>query len=230
MDPNNPTPTPTAAPAPDLMGYRSVDDLVAAKRASDAEAKRMNDRLRALETVVASVANPRQQVTNRDPFQRLDDVGVPVDAIRDVIGQEVQGRVQEMLEPIVRGTHARQQVISRYPDYQKYEADVARFVESDPQLSQAYQRMFTADPEAAMEYAILKFGNSRAASAPPAPAPSPAANGDQLPNMRSGDSREQPETREGVRAAWDHFQKTGNPAAYAKARLREIVPDSYLQR
>lgn len=214
--------------APDLMGYKSVDDLVAAKRASDQEARRMAERIGRLETMMTETmaANPRQPVPNRDPYARLDELGVPADAVREAIRNEVTSAISGAFEPIVRGSQARQQVLSRYPDYNKFEADVATFIQSDPDLSQTYQRVFNADPAAAMELAILKFGQTQRGRTAPAEEPSVTENA--LPSMRSGDARQPADTREQVRAAWEHFQKTGNPRAFAAARLRESIPDSFL--
>lgn len=207
----------------DLMGYKTVEDLVAAKRSSDQEARRMADRIGNLERLVAETANPRQSVPVRDPYARLDELGVPSDAVREAIRNEVSGAISGAFEPILRGVNARQRAMAKYPEYHKFEAEMASFIERDPDLSQMYQRVLAVDPEAAMELAVAKFGQSRQAAATAKP-----ATENTLPNTRNGDSRQAPDTRDQVRSAWEHFQKSGNPRAFATARLREAIPDSFL--
>jgi hypothetical protein len=222
---------------PDLAGYPSTEELVKGYRSSSEEAKRQRNRADQLEQRMATLEQqfqPRPQVPTRaDASSRLAEYGVPVDALDEYVSSRVSAGVAAAFEPVLRGATARNSMLSTYSDYQTYEADVARFIQDDPNLSQKYQRMFAADPEAAMEFAYLKFGQTRRAAVP--------ANGNgaqqvaraeaQIPSNRTGDARNQPAAAdENIARGWDHFQKTGNPTAFAKARLRQVIPDEFLAR
>ena len=124
--------------------------------------------------------------------------------------------------------------MNEYPDYQKYEADVANFVNADPDFSQRYARMFSADPVAAMELAFLKFGESKRKGAPPPQAPNAQEMADaSLPGGRAGDSRRTEQSAEGeIDEAFRRYQKSGSQQdaeAYAKLRIRQSIPDSFYQ-
>ena len=225
------------AQASDLAGYSSADDLVKAYRSSSDEGKRQRQRAdqaearsRELEQLVA--ASQRQSVPQRgDPASRLADYGVPVDALDEY----VNSRLAAAFEPIARGATARNAMLSSHPDYQKYEAEVAQFVNGDPNLSQSYQRMFSTDPVGAMEWAFFKFGDSKRAGTQGNGASSTqqaAARAEaQIPSSRSGDARTQPAAQadELLQRSWDHYQKTGDPRAFAKARLRQVISEDFLK-
>jgi hypothetical protein len=226
---------------PDLAGYPSVDALVGGYRASGQEAKRLSeenlrisqerDQFRLLAAQAA--ANPRQDVPQRNgsanPYDRLAEYGVPSDAIREVITSEIQTAFQ----PLQRGFEARNQILARYPDYNKFESDVASYIQSDPALNQTYQRMFTADPVGAFEYAFLKFGEDRRRTHPQGG--SGEIMGDQahaqIPNTRTGDARRMDATGDETREAYRKYQQTGSPQdarEYAKLRLRNVISDDFL--
>lgn len=220
---------------PDLAGYPSVDALVAGYRNSGQEAKRLADENRRLQAerdaALQYAANPRQDVPQRGngaPLERLREIGVDTDALAQYVGESIRTAFQ----PIQQGFEARNAVLGRYPDYGKFESDVAQFVQSDPALNQTYQRMFQADPAGAFEYAFLKFGESRRRTAP--------QNGDlqgeaahaAIPSgMRAGDSRRPPDEQGRLNALFQRYQQTQNPAdarAYARARLGQVITDEWL--
>lgn len=218
--------------AQDLAGYGSVEDLVKGYRNSSDEAKRQKSRADQLEQRAALLEQQtRQSVPQRnDPSTRLADYGVPVDSLDEYIGSKIAAA----FEPITRGALARNTLAASYPDYLKFEADVAKFVQEDPQLSQSYQKMFGADPVGAMELAFLKYGESqRQKAGSNGKTPQQAARSEaQIPSNRQGDARTQPASTqdENLNRGWDHFQKTGDPRAFAKARLRQVVSDEFLNR
>lgn len=211
----------------DLAGYQNTEDLVKGYRASGEEAKRQKARADLLEQQLAQFNRPN--VPNRDPRSQLDPY-IPIDALDEYVGT----RIAQAFEPIARGAMARNDMLSRHSDYDKFEADVAKFVNEDPQLSQSYQRMFASDPLGAMEYAYLKYGEQRRSSEGTKRTPQSQARAEaQIPSSRAGDARQegtQAQEQEHLNRAWEHFQKTGNPSAYAKARLRGVIRDEFLQR
>lgn len=221
---------------PDLMGYPSVEALVNAKRASDAEAKKIRDerdalanQLRAVNTYVPE-ANPRQDVKRRDrPEDRLTEFGVPVDALEEYFNT----RLQKAFEPVLAAANARSTIVGKYPDYNKFESDVNQFLQSDRELNETVGRMAQADPAGALEYAFLKFGESRRKSF------NTNGNGSQedvthaqIPGSRGGETRRQPDSVTGeIQRAWQQYQKTGSTGdarAYAKARLKTVISDDFL--
>lgn len=224
---------------PDLAGYPSVEALVAGYRASGGEAKKWREKSEQLEqqvqTLYQAAVNPRQAVpqrTSNSPYDRLAEYGVPADAIKEVVASELQ----QALQPLSEGFQARNALMSRYPDYTKFESDVAAFVQGDPNLNQTYQRMFAADPVGAFEYAFLKFGESRRRQH----TQNGAANGEpagdavhaSIPTARNGDARRQPAAQDAaIEAAYKRFMDTGSSEAardYAKARLRTVISDEFL--
>ena len=220
---------------PDLAGYPSVDALVAGYRNSGQEAKRLADENRRLaaerDVAIQYAANPRQDIPQRSsgaPLDRLKEIGVDTDALSQYVGDSIRTAFQ----PIQQGFEARNTVLGRYPDYGKFESDVAAFVQSDPALNQTYQRMFQADPAGAFEFAFLKFGESRRRTAPNGESMQGDAAHAAIPSgMRAGDSRRPPDEQGRLNALFQRYQQTQNPndaRAYAKARLGQVISDEWL--
>lgn len=215
-------------PAPDFAGYSSSEELARGYRASSAEAKRLaaeNQRLQES----WNAANQRQDIPNRTrPEDRLAEFGIPADALNDFVNE----RVGQALAPLARGFEARSRVLNEYPDYTKYEADVANFINSDPEFSQQYNRIFSADPAGAMQLAFLKFGENRRKNAPTPSAPNAQEMADaSLPGGRQGDSRRTESSEQGeIEEAFKRYQASGSQRdaeAYAKLRIKQVIPDSF---
>lgn len=242
QDGTNQSPNPAAnLPLnPDLMGYPTVEALVNAKRASDQEAKRIHDENDQLKVQFQNLyqlqaqANPRQGVPQRStPSDRLAEFGVPVDALSQYVGEELQ----KAFAPIAAGLNARNTVLAQYPDYNKFESDVAQFINADQNLSQTYQRMFSADPAGAFEYAFLKFGESRRRSVPatdPNALMQEAGSHAVIPTSRNGDARRTDQSAKGdLNKLWEEYQRTGSSTAaraYAQERLHHLpsISDDFL--
>ena len=217
--------------APDLMGYPSVEALVSAKRASDQEAMRMKERLDMLER--AYVQQAQNAPHGNDPRQRMLDQGIPVDELDRYVDTKLQQRMEEAFRPITQTFQARGQVLARYPDYAKFEPEVSQFINTDPELAQTFGKMAQVDPAAALEYSYLKYGESRRKSAPQGDKRKvqSAAAEMQIPTQRSGDTRNSDTTgNDDVERARAHYEKTGDPRAYAKTRLRQVIPDTFFQQ
>ena len=163
MDGQEVTGTPEDKPLnPDLAGYPDQESLVRGYRASGEEAKRQKDRADKAEAMLQQVyqapENPRPNIRQRgNPADRLTEFGIPVDALNEYF----DSKLTAAFEPIAQGLNARNTLQARYPDYNKFESDVAQFVESDPDTKKTYDNLFRADPAGAFEYAFLKFGESR---------------------------------------------------------------------
>jgi hypothetical protein len=228
---------PTGPPDPngqaDLAGYPSVEALVQGYRASGEEARKLRERTQQVEqqyqALSQAVANPRPDVPQRQSAsQQLSDFGIPTDALDAFVGE----RLQQAFQPITRGFEARGKVLGEYPDYARYESDVSQFVANDPTVNARYQAMFNVDPAGAMEYAYLKFGDSRRKTIPSQTQGSrEQAVEASIPGSRQGGSPSPANAENDMLArAWDHYKKTNDPVAYAKARLRQVVPDEFLNQ
>jgi len=167
--------------------------------------------------------NPlERQQSRRDPMEALNEVGVPADAIMELVSRGVQN----VLQPMMRAQDARQTVSNEYPEFAKFENDVAQYLNSTPPLKQRYERMFQADPAGAMEWAFQtyqrKFGT-----------PDPGINQDSrreaaLPNSYSADTRNAGSDiakNEELAKRWEWAQKTGNWDQYLTARLE--LPETH---
>jgi len=232
-------PTPQQPLNPDLMGYPTVEALVAAKRASDIEGKRLFDENQRKDVLLAQMlvngteGNPRQPVPDRRsarPEDRLTEFGVPVDALRDVVREEFG----KAFQPIANGLQARGQLVAKHPDYVQYETDVAQFINTDPELSVAYPKLFEVAPVQAMELAFLKFGeNRRQAFGEQPQGQAPGRTDAGIPTSRSGDGRREPGQDASIQEAFEKFQKTGaqqDANAYARASLKGVISDEFLQQ
>jgi hypothetical protein len=152
-------------------------------------------------------------------------LGVPVDALDAVIEQ----RIQQRFQPIVRGAQARNEVLAEYPDYSKYENDVAQFINSDNERQQTYNSMFQASPKGAMEWAFQKFGTERQKSAPAATRPAGRSEA-QIPSSRASEARNMDAGEDITTRAWKHYKETRDPSAFIKARLGKVISDDFLNR
>lgn len=221
---------------PDLAGYPSPEALVAGYRNSSEEGKRQRERADKMEGLVAQLIADRSGSNSRavpdrsgSAEDRLTALGVPVDALEEYVGE----RINKAFLPIANGMQARGRLVSERPDYVQFEQDVARFIETDPDLSARYPKMFEADPAGAMEYAFLKFGDSRRREAP-APMETMGNPVDaSIPSSRGGESRRVPDQSQELQTAFERYQKSGSPRdaeAYAKLRLRRVVSDEFLNQ
>ena len=224
-------------PQPDLMGYPSVEALVSAKRSSDQEAQRLfqeNAKLRAVLEVQA--VNPQ---TPRNRYEEeLTNAGVPMDPLERYVEQKVGQAVGNAFEPVVRQlqgqVQARTHMLSQYGnDFVKFEEDVARHIQADPQLQSRYNAMFTADPVAAVEYAFLKFSETKRRTAPSEEQQSHSQRAQAaVPSSGKSERRRLPDSNQSsVDAAFEAYTKNpsrANAEAYAKARFKQAVPDEWL--
>lgn len=222
---------------PDLAGYPTTEALVAGYRASGEEAKRLKAELDKRDQLLGQFLtnggqNVRQDVPSRAPRpeDRLTDFGIPVPDLAQFIDERVNRGVESVLKPLHTMANARQKIVAQHPDYVRYEQDVAQFVETDPQLSVSYPQMFAADPVGAMEYALLKFTDSRRQSGV---APQQGANGKVdagIPTSRAGEGRREPQGDAAIQEAFERFQRTGSSRdakAYSQARLGPLLKEQF---
>lgn len=216
---------------PDYAGRKDLNDLVQAYRQSGVEAVRQKERAdRAEQMLQQMAANPRPDLQMRpaNPADRLAEFGIPTDALDEYVNQ----RLNQAFQPITQGLQARNHMLANYgQDYSKFESDVASFISQDAGLNQTYQRMFAADPQGAMEFAFLKYGEARRkTTVEPTDEVRERKSQAQIPSARQGESRNTGnQESEYLQRAFEHYQKTGNPTAYAKARLRGTISKRFYE-
>ena len=227
--PQRPQPT---ANQPDYAGYPDLDALKEGYRQSGTEAKRLKTQVDQLAQLVQYYTNaygtnptPQGGQPAGRPEDRLRDWGIPVDELQTF----VDSRVKQTLQPLSEGWRARNRLLASHPDYAQHEQPFMGWLESDPDVSASYQRLSQADPAAALEWAYLRYGKSQPAKPAP-PTPPNGAGEAALPQGRAGESRRRPEGDDLRERAWEHFQQTGNPEAYANARLSQVIPDEFLNQ
>ncbi len=233
-EPANPDPQQQNESLDDFLGYRSLEALKQAHLSSGSHAKQLAAENQALKQQMAAAVNPLPGGMQRqDPRSELNSWGLPVESLDAYLDQ----RITQAFAPIAEGLNARSKVLSEYPDWGKHEADVYQYVNSDPQLSQEYADIARVNPAAAMKYALRAYSDSkrRGHSGGNGATREVIANETaqaQIPTNRPGETRQQGQgqDRAPVRAAFDHWQKTGDPVPFSKARLREIIPDSFFQQ
>lgn len=205
---------------------------------SGQEAKRLKEQNDLLQQQVRALAvNQPQRPDPNDPRQVLEGYAVPVDALDRYLDAKLQTSLGQAFQPIARVFEARPKMLARYPDYGKFEADVSQFVASDPEVSQGFNAMMQTDPFAAQEYAYLKYSETQRRKSP-APEESPGArqvkrqaSEARIPSQRNGDTRSAPDNAsDQVERAREYGEKTGNYVPFAKTRLRQVIPDSFLNQ
>jgi hypothetical protein len=237
MEETNGSPAPTEPNADDRIAdlEAKLADVNRRYAASSEEGKRLAQTVQQLQ---ASYVQPRQNVPNRAPYEEeLETVGMPLNALDQMIGNRVQQGIAQAFEPFQRGIQARQTMVGRYKDYNKFESETMEYVNSDPELQASYARTFQADPGVAAEWAYLKFGNDKRKAHGNRGGGSNSPQEDQIeaqiPSQRSGDARRIPQDGGAVqeaRRAWEQNKNPTTAALYAKARLKSAIPDEFLNQ
>lgn len=155
--------------------YKSVDELERGYQNLFNEGQKLVERIKGYEQresipparedwlggeVVADRVDPADRRSARqDPVDALSMAGIPVNELREFVRKEL---VHE-ISPIFQGAQARQTVSQDYPEFAKYEGELAQFVEANPQLKARYTRVYTADPEAALKWLFTEYTRGNAA-------------------------------------------------------------------
>lgn len=136
--------------------YRSVDELERGYTELQRVSNESFTRLQTIEQKLAEMdrMNPAEQMAaRRDPRELLEEVGVPPDAIAELVRAETE----KFFQPMLRAQEAKTRLNQLYPDFQNIENDVAAFIKSNPVYTARYQRMYQADEEGAMDWATSTF-------------------------------------------------------------------------
>jgi len=176
----------------------------------------------------------RQDVPQRNSAgQRLADVGIPVDALEELVTERARSLVQEQFQPIMRGMQARTELVGRYKDFAKFESDIGELLNEDQAFQQTYNRVYQADPAAALELAYHRLGDTKRKTHKGERFNSEEEMaGAQIPSQRSGDARRSPNGNDAVYSqAADNYRKSPNrrtAEALFKARMKSVISDDHL--
>lgn len=184
------------------------------------ENQALRARVEALERGHTERLDPAERVADRSASE-LEEVGVPIDAL----DRRIEEKFSSLLNPVFQGVAARQQIVQRYPDYDKEEQRLAEFIGSDPQLKSAYQRAYQAEPAVAMEWAWTQFQRARGEKRPDPAAEEVSRRLDAM--IQGGSDRgaaQQIAATEGEAAAWEHFKRTGDAGPLVRLRTQATVP------
>jgi hypothetical protein len=164
--------------------------------------------------------------SRRDPRAALEEVGVPTDALMEL----VRSGVEDALRPVVEAQNAREEVSKSYPDFVKFEQDVANWITSNPQLQSRYAKMFAADQAGAMEWAINAY--SRETSRHEQPPENPYSTGEaSLPPTGGSGPRgyDNSAASEDMAKEMERARATGDWNRYIAQRLSGTVPDKHYE-
>lgn len=164
-------------------------------------------------------ASPVQQATKRSAFDRLAEIGLPPDIIREAMGDVVR----EELKPLARGLQARDTILSEYPEFVQEEAQFQKFLKDNRGVQEKYSRLGVLDPEMALEWGIAKYKEHKAASGTTTTGESRAQA--QLPNtVQQSGGRTVPDGSgpdpEKLQRATEYYRQTGDDRPLIEERLK----------
>lgn len=162
----------------------------------------------------------------RNPREVLEEFGVPAEAVLEL----VRNGVEDALRPVVEAQGARQEVAKHYPDFVKFEEDVAKWITSDPQLQSRYARMFSADQAGAMEWAITAYTREHERSAPAQDNPYSTMEASLPPTGGSGPrGYDYNAASDDMAKEMERARSTGDWSRYISQRLAGTVSDKHYE-
>lgn len=170
-------------------------------------------------------ASPMQQSARRSAFDKLAEIGLPPDTIREAMADVVR----EELKPLARGLQARDAILSEHPDFAQNEADFQRFLRDNKGVQEKYSRLGMLDPEMALEWGISKYKEHKASTGVTTNGAQRAQA--QLPNtvQQQGVRPTQSEgpDPERMKKAIEYYQTTGDDGPMIQERLKGMEHPAY---
>jgi len=216
--------------------YKSVEELEKGYLNLQTVENQNNQRIMALEDRFQGDirVNPAERSAARKrPEDALEEIGIDP----TVIGEFLEQKLNQALNPIIQGAQAREQLKRSYPNFETLEGEVATFIQSNPEIKQRYQRMFQADQGGAMEWAINRYQAAQGGSRESATGAEQLSNrlDAMLPGQGAGATPRgadigQAQRLEALQGAYEHAVKTGDWSRYMGLRIDEAVPDNHISR
>ena len=169
--------------------------------------------------------------------QELEDYGVPANAVEGMIREQINSQIGQA----ARLQSAVQQA-SQDPWWKANADGITRFYEGDPQLQRSMATMAQTDPETALEFLALKYRREHGDGQPaprPASRPQPSRQSGTtylipgIPGFQAAappSSWDQPVDVEQARAEYRANPSRENMKRFAKARLRTVISDEFLNQ
>ena len=220
--------------------YKSTEELERGYQNLFTEGQKIVEQKKALEQRVAQLeswtapaggdVSSRQLPSDREaarvrPMDALAMAGIPVQELRDYVREELRAEIQ----PIFQGAQARQSVMQDYPEFSKFEPELAQFLEANPGLNSRYTKAYATDPDWALRGLYEEFRKTRGVGPDASGAAQFAARVDaQLPG-RSAVPRGavQDGFTEQYEKAVEKAQKTGNWSPVLALKLGNTVADNH---
>lgn len=224
MHPELNQPGPTPEPKRLAGKYESVEQLEKGYQELLTQSNQNYQRLQMMENELELIRqnrmNPAERAASRpDPREALSEVGVPSDAIETL----VQEQIQRAFEPFIAAQNARSYAVQAFPDFDKFEQQVAEFIRTNPDRQARYTKLWAADPQGALEWAIQSYQRSK-------PQESPGERRDAgLPGSSTPGNRNvvQETVSEDLKKKFEFAQNTGDWTHYIKARLDGSTSDEH---
>jgi hypothetical protein len=179
----------------------------------------LNETKQVLNELVEQRVSPRQQAQQRSAFDKLAEIGLPPDTIREAM----KDLVREELQPLARGLQARDAIMARYPEFVQEEPQFQKFLRDNRDTQERYSRMAALDPEMAMDWGIAKYQQHKAETGTASTTGAQRSQA-QLPNtvQQSGGravSTGEPDP-EAMQKALEYYRTTGDDRPLLQERLK----------
>ena len=226
------TSAPASEPARKFAGkYNTIDEFEKGYWSSAQEATRIAAENKAFREILAGQqrVNPAERVEARDEaLEELREAAIPVEALDRLINERANRAIRAALEPIARGAQARNDMLDKFPEFEKTERELGLFLSANPEVNDEYQSLMAKGLESiALKHAYQSY---RLNSTPMAD-----ASGQEQAIARATASLAggQASSREVVDAqtkkladAGAEFERTGAESRYAATVFEAFRPNS----
>lgn len=172
--------------------------------------------------------DPRATVTERAEQraqQRLDSLGIPSDAVTEVVRETFQ----ELLQPVLAGMNARSYMQKTYEGYENVEDKLVAFLQENPDLLAEYQRTYQlASPRVAIEWAHDRWKRANPENVQRATNPGDAQMIPSSPNRLVNTQMMGNEANETEDKLWQEFRQSRSAIGLLKHRLNPSRTSGHL--
>lgn len=131
--------------------FHAVKELGSTKDVLQATTQRMQQ----LESFVAQHLGVGGQPASNDPLAAIqNELGLPIEPMRQGIRGEVQAALQELLTPILARTQAEETLAGEIENFDQLKSQARQYMHQNPQLAETFKAVQATDPAAAWRFAI----------------------------------------------------------------------------
>jgi len=171
--------------------------------------------------------DPRATATERAQEraqQRLDALGIPSDAVTEVVRETFQ----ELLQPVIAGMNARSYMHKTYEDYEQVEDQLVAFLQERPELLGEYQRTYQSSPRVAIEWAMDRYRKANPSQVQRATHPGDGQMIPSSPNRLVNTQIMGDQAQETEQNLWNDFRNTRSAIGLLKHRLSPTRTSGHL--